>query len=253
MSEESRRRADACLFLVSLVFLSSAGFLLLHALATPQILLTGRNAGFCHRHPGGAAAGGGVRRRVLLDLTSNGPTPCRAATALLRGGLLALMVVWAVVSLLGLPLDTPARGGRRGLATIMAVAGSACTRSPRSTWLHRRRPSVILIAILTAFALLVEAMVAVALARNWHASWWEWHLLMAFAFAFVYYSAHVQYAREGSWSSLFRGIYLQETIGQIRREHSAALERWSRPCSSPRASAPARSAGWWPTWPTAST
>ena len=33
--------------------------------------------------------------------------------------------------------------------------------------------------------------------RNWHASWWEWHLLMAFAFAFVYYSAHVQYAREG--------------------------------------------------------
>jgi class 3 adenylate cyclase len=67
-------------------------------------------------------------------------------------------------------------------------------------------------------------MIAVALARNWHASWWEWHLLMAFAFAFVYYSAHVQYAREGSWSSLFHGIYLQETIGQIRREHAAALE-----------------------------
>jgi class 3 adenylate cyclase len=67
-------------------------------------------------------------------------------------------------------------------------------------------------------------MVAVALARNWHASWWEWHLLMAFGFAFVYYSAHVQYAREGSWSSLFRGIYLQETIEQIRREHTAALE-----------------------------
>jgi hypothetical protein len=90
--------------------------------------------------------------------------------------------------------------------------------------LYRRRPSVILIAILTAFALLAEAMVAVALARNWHASWWEWHLLMAFAFAFVYYSAHVQYAREGSWSSLFRGIYLQETIQQVRREHGAALE-----------------------------
>ena len=67
-------------------------------------------------------------------------------------------------------------------------------------------------------------MVAVALARNWHASWWEWHLLMAFGFAFVYYSAHVRYVREGSWSSLFHGIYLQETIQQIRREHAAALE-----------------------------
>ena len=108
----------------------------------------------------------------------------------------------------------------------MAVAGVALytLASARYFRLHRRRPSVILIAVLTAFALLAEAMIAVALARNWAASWWEWHLLMAFAFAFVFYSAHVQYAREGSWSSLFHGIYLQETIEQIRREHSAALE-----------------------------
>ena len=76
---------------------------------------------------------------------------------------------------------------------------------------------------------------------------------MAFAFAFVYYSAHVQYAREGSWSSLFRGIYLQETIGQIRREHAAALEALVEAMQGPRAAAPGRSAGWWPTWPTAST
>ncbi|HEX2373943.1 MAG TPA: adenylate/guanylate cyclase domain-containing protein, partial [Actinomycetota bacterium] len=53
MSEVSHRRADARLFLVSLVFLSSAGFLLLHALATPQILLTGRNAGFAIATPVG--------------------------------------------------------------------------------------------------------------------------------------------------------------------------------------------------------
>jgi hypothetical protein len=46
ISELSRRRADARLFLVSLVFLSSAGFLLLHALAIPGILLGPGNAGF---------------------------------------------------------------------------------------------------------------------------------------------------------------------------------------------------------------
>ena len=108
--------------------------------------------------------------------------------------------------------------------------------------LHRRRPSVILIAILTAFALLAEAMVAVALARNWHASWWEWHLLMAF-FAFVYYSAHVQYAREGSWSNLFRGIYLKETIEQIRREHTAALEALVEAMQQPQGNGAGRSAG----------
>src|SRR5215217_3197294 len=228
MSEVSRNRGDARLFLVSLVFLSSAGFLLLHALATPQVILYGRNAGFAIATPIGL-----LLAAVFAVLSSINLTPARAEAvlrrqALLRGGLAALMVAWAVVSLLGLPpLDAPLpEEASRGPLTALAVAGVALyTLAAVRYWLlYRRRPSVILIAILTAFALLAEAMVAVALARNWHASWWEWHLLMAFAFAFVYYSAHVQYAREGSWSSLFRGIYLQETIQQVRREHGAALE-----------------------------
>jgi class 3 adenylate cyclase len=228
VSEVSRRRADARLFLVSLVFLSSAGFLLLHALATPQILLTGRNAGFAIATPVGLLLASVFAVVSSLDLTPERADAVLRRQALLRGGLLALMVAWAVVSLLGLPpLDAPlAEEASRGPLTLMAVAGVAlyALASARYWRLHRRRPSVILIAVLTAFALLAEAMIAVVLARNWHASWWEWHLLMAFAFAFVYYSAHVQYVREGSWSSLFHGIYLQETIGQIRREHAAALE-----------------------------
>ena len=163
-----------------------------------------------------------------------------------------------MVSLLGLPpLDAPLpEEASRGPLTVMAVAGVAlyALASVRYFRLHRRRPSVILIAVLTAFALLAEAMIAVALARNWHASWWEWHLLMAFAFAFVYYSAHVQYAREGSWSSLFRGIYLQETIQQIRREHARRPGGAGRGhAAAPGQRRPAGRAGWWPTWPTAST
>jgi class 3 adenylate cyclase len=228
MSEVARRRADARLFLVSLVFLSSAGFLLLHALATPQVLLTGRNAGFAIATPVGLLLAAVFAAISSLDLTPERAQAVLRRQVLLRGGLFALLGAWAVVSLLGLPpLDRPlAEEASRGPLTAMAVAGVALyvLASARYFRLHRRRPSVILIAVLTAFALLAEAMIAVALARSWHVSWWEWHLLMAFAFAFVYYSAHVQYAREGSWSSLFHGIYLQETIEQIRREHAEALE-----------------------------
>ena len=36
--------------------------------------------------------------------------------------------------------------------------------------------------MMAAFVLLAEAMVAIVLARNWHLSWWEWHLLMLAAF-----------------------------------------------------------------------
>jgi class 3 adenylate cyclase len=228
MSEVSRQRADARLFLVSLVFLSSAGFLLLHALATPQVLLYGRNAGFTIATPVGLLLASGFAAISSLDLTPGRAEAVLRRQGLLRGGLAAVMVGWAVVSLFGLPpLETPLpEEASRGPLTVMAATGVALylLAAARYWWLHRRRPSVILIAILTAFALLAEAMVAVAVARNWHASWWEWHLLMAFAFAFVYYSAHVQYAREGSWTSLFRGIYLQETIEQVRREHTVALE-----------------------------
>jgi class 3 adenylate cyclase len=238
MSEVARRRADARLFLISLVFLSSAGFLLLHALATPQVLLTGRNAGFAIATPVGLLLAAVFAALSSIDLTHDRADAVLRRQALLRGGLFALLVGWAVVSLLGLPpLDRPlAEEASRGPLTAMAVAGVAlyALASARYFRLHRRRPSVILIAVLTAFALLAEAMIAVALARNWHASWWEWHLLMAFAFAFVYYSAHVQYAREGSWSSLFRGIYLQETIEQMRREHSAALEALVEAMQAPK-------------------
>jgi adenylate cyclase len=46
MSEAALRRGDARIFLVGLAFLTSAGFLGLHALATPGVLLEKGNAGF---------------------------------------------------------------------------------------------------------------------------------------------------------------------------------------------------------------
>jgi class 3 adenylate cyclase len=228
MSEVARRRADARLFLVSLVFLSSAGFLLLHALATPGILLEGRNAGFAIATPVGLLLAACFAAVSGIELT-----PARAAAvlrsqALLRGGLVALLVAWAAVSLLALPPLDVALTEEATRTELELTAGAGVLlyayAAARFWRLHRRRPSVMLVAVITAFALLAEAMVAVSVAHNWHASWWLWHLLMALAFAFVAYSAQVQYAREGSWSTLFHGIYLQETIGQLQREHAAALE-----------------------------
>ena len=228
ISEVSRRRADARLFLVSLVFLSSAGFLLLHALATPGILLGPGNAGFAIATPVGLLLAAGFAAFSGIELTPPRAAAVLRRQALLRGGLALLLVAWAVVSLLDLPPLNVAlvEEATRTELELMAAAGVLlyAFAAARYWRLHRRRPSVMLVAVITAFALLAEAMVAVSVAHNWHASWWEWHLLMAVAFAFVAYSAQVQYAREGSWSALFHGIYLQETIEQLRQEHAAALE-----------------------------
>ena len=67
-------------------------------------------------------------------------------------------------------------------------------------------------------------MIAVSLARNWRASWWEWHLLMAGAFAFVAYSSYAEYRREGSITGIFTSISLEESLQQVREEYGTALE-----------------------------
>lgn len=51
--EAAHRRGDARLFLISLAFLVSAGFLGLHALATPGVLLEASNTGFVIATPVG--------------------------------------------------------------------------------------------------------------------------------------------------------------------------------------------------------
>src|SRR5262249_2143875 len=55
MSVAARRHIDPRLFLVSLALLSSAGFLLLHALATPGVLVSHANLGFDISQPVGLA------------------------------------------------------------------------------------------------------------------------------------------------------------------------------------------------------
>ncbi len=54
-------------------------------------------------------------------------------------------------------------------------------------------------------------MVAVAVGRNWHASWWEWHALMLAAFALVAWSVHRQWHEER-----FSDLYLEDTMAGDR-------------------------------------
>ena len=113
--------------------------------------------------------------------------------------------------------------------------------------LHRRPPAAMLLSLVTAFALLAESMVAVILARKWQLSWWEWHVLLAFAFGFVAYSAYVQYRREGSSAGLFDAISLEQTA-RASGPSTAPRSRTSSPrCrSGARRLGTARSPPGWP-------
>jgi len=72
INEAARRRADARLSLVALVYLASAAFLGLHAAATPGMLLPGPNAGFAYATPVGLTIAAVIAAISSVDLQAWG-------------------------------------------------------------------------------------------------------------------------------------------------------------------------------------
>jgi adenylate cyclase len=209
------RRADARLFLVSLAFFSAAGFLALHALATPGVLLDGPNQGFVVATPVGLLIAAGFAAASALPL---GPERARAVirhATLLRGLLIAAMAAWAALSVGSVPpLDdpTPAERASGALVFLAAVAVPLyAVAGGRYSTIGRRGGSPILLAVAGACVLLAEAMLAVAFARSWHASWWEWHVLMLAAFGAIAWSARREEPEER-----FSDLYLDDTAAGKR-------------------------------------
>jgi adenylate cyclase len=210
----ARRRRDARLFLVSLAFAAAASFLGLHALATPGVLV-GKNAGFELATPVGLVAAAAFAAASSLELGANGSRRVMRLAPWLIVALAALVVAWAAVSLAETwPLSTPLAGEQLdGWQVSLAVLGVALFAAAALGYLrlYRRRRTRFLLAVVLAFALFAEAMLAVAWARNWRLSWWEWHLLMLGAFAVIALAARVEWHEER-----FSALYLDQTLAGAR-------------------------------------
>jgi class 3 adenylate cyclase len=214
VSVAAGRRRDARLLLISLAFIASAGFLALHALATPGVLL-GKNAGFELATPVGLAIAGLFAAAASLELgPERGAAVVRRRTLLLAA-LAAVLVLWAVVSLAEVPpLDQPLGAEQLdGWQLVLAAVGIACYAIAAAGFLrlYRRRGQRFVFAFAFAFALLAETMVVVAWATNWQLTWWEWHVLMLGAFTVIGLAARTEWYEER-----FSAVYLDETLAGAR-------------------------------------
>jgi class 3 adenylate cyclase len=228
MSEAGRRRADARVLLVGLACLTSAGFLALHALATPGVLLDHRSVGFVIATPVGLIVAAGFAAASSIDFDESAAVAVMRHQRALRLGLGAVLVAWAATSLsAGSPLGR-AVGPERASSELVALgfAGVAlyAVAAARYARMLRRRPSRLLYAFASAWILLAEALVAVAVAPSWYASWWEWHLLISFAVLVVAWAVDAEYRRPGSPLGPFTNLYLEHTIGRVDAEYAEALE-----------------------------
>jgi adenylate cyclase len=206
--EAAGRRGDARLLYVSLAFLSSAGFLALHALATPGILLAKSNTGFAIATPVGVALGSVFAALSTRELSGDSAVRNVRLGKRLRLALLGLMVLWGVWSVAELPpLNRPPQFAE-GLPFWLAVPAVLlyAWSAVRYIQLWRRQPSLMLLAVPSAFILLAESMIAIVFARNWRLSWWEWHVLLLAAFGLVALSARASWREER-----FAELYLSQT------------------------------------------
>ncbi len=215
ISVAARRRRDARLFLISLAFVASSGFLGLHALATPGVLLGGPNAGFELATPFGLVVAGFFAAASTLELSRSHAEWVLRRGNLLLGALFAVMGAWAVISVTETgPLDEPLGAEQLdGWQTVLAVLGVGFYGLAGLGYfrLYRRRPERFVFAFAIAFALLAEAMVVIAWARNWQLSWWEWHVLMVSAFVVIGVAARSEWHEER-----FSPLYLDETLAGAR-------------------------------------
>ena len=208
------RRRDARLFLVAMAFVSAAAFLGLHALDTPGVLVT-KNAGFEIATPFGL-----VLAAVFAAASGFALRPASAQRVLrwgrwLAAALAAAIVAWAGLSLAEVGPFSHLIAGEELNGWQLALAGVGVVlyalASAGYFRLYRRRRAGFLLMVALAFALLAEAMLVIAWARNWRVSWWEWHLLMVGAFLAIAASARAEWHEER-----FSPLYLDETLAGSR-------------------------------------
>jgi adenylate cyclase len=220
----AEQHADGRTFLVSLVLLTCAGFLGLHALATPGVVLTDQNLGFTIATPVGLL----LASVLAVASTTERADWARDRTWLrgLRAGIALLMVAWGVASLTRVPgLDAPPLEVAPPIIRVLAPIAVVLylVAAARYVRVYRTRGANLPLAVAVAFVLLAEAMAAIMFGRAWHLTWWEWHVLITTAFGVVFLAARAAYRRERSVTGTLRGLYLDRTLERLDERTSSGL------------------------------
>jgi class 3 adenylate cyclase len=206
------RRGDARVFLLSLGFLVTGGFLAVHAIGTPGVLVHTELPGFTMAIPVGLLfASLFAAASAFVDARPGVAAAVMRNRRSLRLSVIATMAVWSLWALAQLP---PLAGSsyEAGGTTlrILAAVGALVYVAAATRYLIVFRPSIALLpaSIIACCTLLAEALAGSAMVgeRTWHASWWEWHVLIVTAYVVVLYAARNQWREER-----FHALYLPST------------------------------------------
>ncbi|MFC5381465.1 adenylate/guanylate cyclase domain-containing protein [Aquipuribacter nitratireducens] len=208
------RRGDARVLLLAIAFFVIGGFMALHALGTPGVLIAGRPGLTVAISVGVAVASIWALAAAWVDSRPSWPGLVVRYRSWLLWGVVVSLGAWLVWSVVGLwPVASAGSEGPGDVLTWFYALSAACylVAAARLGWRHREHLGLLVTSVVGCFVLLAESLVGVALAgeRTWHGAWWLWHAMIVCAFALVIVAAQRQWREER-----FRGLYLPAT-----REH----------------------------------
>ncbi len=105
-------------------------------------------------------------------------------------------------------------------AVTLALFGLVILRYSRIYRLSRAPGAA---GFLTSAVFLAQGQVCMALAPIWHASWWEYHLLLLAAFGAAVLGLLREYGRSGSLADVVEGLLLGDTIAQLERGYTDVI------------------------------
>jgi class 3 adenylate cyclase len=221
--EAANRRGDARVLLLSLAFMTTGGFMGLHALGTPGVLFTADHSGFKVAIPVGLLVGAGfAAASAFVDIRPGFAVLAIRHRRALRAGVLLTMAGWFAWTVADLPpLAGPNSEAARGsLLAVLAIVGTFvyAVSAARYWTIFRAQRNLLPVAVIACFVLLSEALVGVAFTgeRKWHASWWEWHFLIVTGYLIIGLAARREWREER-----FRDLYLSST--RERRQDVSVL------------------------------
>jgi class 3 adenylate cyclase len=206
------RRGDARVFLLSLAFLVTGGFLAVHAIGTPGVLITNDRPGFMVAIPIGLLiAALFACGSAFVDIRPDAAAIVVRHRDALRRSVIGALAVWSIWALAKLPplAGASAEAGGTTLRTLAGLGALVYAISAiRYLTVFRRTMTLLPATIIGCLTLLGEALVGSAIVgeRTWHASWWEWHALIVTAYLIVLYAARRQWREER-----FHELYLPST------------------------------------------
>jgi hypothetical protein len=126
---------------------------------------------------------------------------------------------------------TPQPAGRLSILSAPTVSRSLATLTllllglviVRYALRYRANRSPLVAGFLAASIFLAQAQWSMLVAPTWHASWWEYHVLMLSAFGAAIISLRREYAHSGSWRGMVEGLLLRNTITQLQRGYNDVI------------------------------